>query len=126
MLRVPPDPVPKRRPDAGRCLRCDRYDGFPCPTDGKADAHVRCVRPALKHPNVTLRTHARVHRLEVDASGRSVTRVRVDHNGSEELYGADIVVVSCGAVNSAALMLLSASDKHPNGLANSSDVVGRH
>ena len=62
----------------------------------------------------------------MDASGRSVSRVVVDRDGSEEIYGADIVVVSCGAVNSAALMLRSASDKHPNGLANSSDVVGRH
>ena len=113
-------------PEAGRCVRCSRYDGFPCPTDGKADAHVRCVRPAVTHPNVTLRTHARVHRLEVDASGRSVTRVVADCRGSEEIYGADIVVVSCGAVNSPALLLRSASDKHPNGLANSSDVVGRY
>jgi choline dehydrogenase-like flavoprotein len=62
----------------------------------------------------------------VDASGRSVTRVVVDRHGSEEVYSADIVVVSCGAVNSAALLLRSASDKHPNGLANSSDVVGRY
>ena len=113
-------------PDAGRCVRCNRFDGFPCPTDGKADAHVICVRPALKHPNVTLRTHATVQRLETDASGRSVKRVVVEHRGSEEIYSADIVVVSCGAANSAALLLRSASDKHPRGLANSSDVVGRH
>jgi choline dehydrogenase-like flavoprotein len=108
------------------CVRCDRFDGFPCPTDGKADAHVRCVRPALRHPNLTLRTHARVKRLEADASGRSVNRVVVDRRGSEETYSADIVVVSCGAANSAALLLRSANDKHPAGLANSSDVVGRH
>jgi len=113
-------------PEAGRCVRCNRFDGFPCPTDGKADAHVVCVRPALKHPNVTLRTHATVQRLEADASGRSLRRVVVDRRGSEEIYSADIVVVSCGAANSAALLLRSASDKHPRGLANSSDVVGRH
>ena len=113
-------------PEAGRCIRCDRFDGFPCLTDGKADAHVLCVRPALKHPNVTLRTHARVTRLEPDASGRSVKRVVVDRGGREESYSADVVVVSCGAVNSAALLLRSASDEHPRGLANSSDVVGRH
>jgi choline dehydrogenase-like flavoprotein len=112
--------------DAGRCVRCDRYDGFPCPTDGKADAHVCAVRPALRHPNLTLRTHARVERLDCDASGRTVRRVVVDRNGSREAYTADIIVVSCGAANSAALLLRSASDKHPAGLANSSDVVGRH
>src|SRR4051794_14123712 len=113
-------------PEAGRCVRCNWFDGFPCLTDGKADAHVVCVRPALEQRGVTMRTHARVERLEVDASGRSIEQVVVDRNGSQETYSADIVVVSCGAVNSAALLLRSASDQHPRGLANSSDVVGRH
>src|SRR5829696_980343 len=83
-------------PEAGRCVRCDRFDGFPCLADGKADAHVLCVRPALQHPNVTLKTHAKVERIE--ATGRTVTRVVVDRKGSREEYSADIVVVSCGAV----------------------------
>jgi choline dehydrogenase-like flavoprotein len=113
-------------PEAGRCVRCDRFDGFPCLTDGKADAHVRCVRPALEHDNVTLLRHAKVERLETDPSGGSVSEVVVDRRGAEERYSADVVVVSCGAANSAALLLRSASDRHPNGLANSSDVVGRH
>jgi len=113
-------------PEAGRCVRCDRFDGFPCLTDGKADAHVRCVRPALEHPNVTLRRHAKVERLETSASGREVTSVVVDRKGAEERYSADVVVVSCGAVNSAALLLRSANDAHPRGLANASDVVGRN
>ena len=115
-----------RDPEAGRCVRCDRFDGFPCLTDGKADAHVLCVRPALKHPNVTLRTHAKVQRLETDAAGGAVTEVVVDRRGADEVYSADVVVVSCGAANSAALLLRSASDAHPNGLANSSDQVGRN
>jgi choline dehydrogenase-like flavoprotein len=113
-------------PEAGRCVRCDRFDGFPCLTDGKADAHVRCVRPALEHPNLTLRTHAHVQRLETDRTGHSVTEVVVDRRGSEERYSADVVVVSCGAANSAALLLRSATDEHPRGLANSSDQVGRN
>src|SRR5919205_462206 len=113
-------------PEGGRCVRCDRFDGFPCLADGKADAHVRCVRPALKHPNVTLRTHARVQRLETDASGHSVTEVVVERRGTEERYRADVVVVSCGAINSAALLLRSASDAHPRGLANGSDQLGRN
>jgi len=114
-------------PEAGRCIRCDRFDGFPCLTDGKADAHVRCVRPALSaHENLTLVTHAKVERLETDASGRTVTRMLVDREGAREEYSADIVVSSCGAINSAALLLRSASERHPNGLANSSDQVGRN
>jgi choline dehydrogenase-like flavoprotein len=113
-------------PEGGRCVRCDRFDGFPCLADGKADAHVRCVRPALRYANVTLRTHAKVERLETDPGGRSVERVVVERHGAREEYSADVVVVSCGAVNSAALLLRSASDRHPNGLANSSDQVGRN
>ena len=116
----------ERDPEAGRCVRCDRFDGFPCLTDGKADAHVRCVRPALTHPNVTLRTHARVVRLATDGRGREVTQVVVDRRGTEERYTADVVVVSCGAANSAALLLRSASETHPHGLANGSDQVGRN
>jgi choline dehydrogenase-like flavoprotein len=113
-------------PEAGRCVRCAKFDGFPCLTDGKADAHVLCIRPALEHANVTLKTHSKVARLETDASGKSVTGVVVDRGGAEETYTADIVVVSCGAANTAALLLRSASDRHPNGLANSSDQVGRN
>jgi choline dehydrogenase-like flavoprotein len=55
-----------------------------------------------------------------------VNGVLVERNGSLESYSADMVVVSCGAINSAALLLRSANDKHPRGLGNSSDVVGRH
>jgi choline dehydrogenase-like flavoprotein len=114
-------------PEAGRCIRCNRFDGFPCLADGKADAHVRCVRPALaEHPNLTLLTHAKAVRLETDDGGRTVTHVHVDRHGTPDTFSADIVVVSCGATNSAALLLKSASEHHPNGLANSSDVVGRN
>jgi choline dehydrogenase-like flavoprotein len=108
------------------CVRCPAFDGFPCLVNGKADAQVICVDPALEHANVTLLTGAYVKRLESDALGRVVTKVLVERDGQSEEYCGHIVVVSCGAVNSAALLLRSASDKHPKGLANSSDVVGRH
>ena len=86
-----------------------------------------CVDPALEHPNVELMTNAHVLRLETDASGRTVNRVTALVDGSTTVsLSADIVVVSCGAVNSAVLLLRSASDTHPQGLANSSGVVGRH
>jgi choline dehydrogenase-like flavoprotein len=87
---------------------------------------VCAVDPALQHSNVTLLTDAYVERLETDASGQQVGKLIVKHNGAREELSADIVVSSCGAINSAALLLRSASDQHPRGLANSSDVVGRH
>src|SRR6202007_2087491 len=77
-------------------------------------------------PNVTLLTNTRVTRLETSASGREVTRVIVERFGKEDALVADLIVSSCGAINSAALLLRSANDRHPNGLANGSDVVGRH
>ncbi len=109
-----------------RCIRCNTCDGFPCLVHAKSDAQVLCVDPALENPNVTLLTNAFVYRLETSPSGRDVKKVHVKRNGEAEAYSADIVVVSCGAINSAALLLRSANDKHPNALANSSDVVGRH
>ena len=108
------------------CIRCGTCDGFPCMVNAKADAHVVCVEPALKQGNVTLLTYAKVTSLETGSGGRSVTGVVVERDGQQETYSADVVVVSCGAVNSAALLLRSAGDRHPNGLANSSDTVGRH
>jgi len=108
------------------CIRCETCDGHPCLVHAKADAEVLCVDPALEHPNVTLLTHAHAVRLETNASGREVSKVIVQRNGATEEYSANMVVVSCGAINSAALLLRSANDKHPRGLANGSDVVGRH
>ena len=108
------------------CIRCDTFDGYPCLVHAKADAEVIAVRPALQRPNVTMVTHAHVQRLETSASGREVTRVIVDHDGRREAYTGGIVVVSCGAANSARLLLMSANEKHPRGLANGSDMVGRH
>ena len=116
----------EQNPEKSPCIRCSFLDGFPCMVEAKADAHVCAVRPALEHPNVTLVRNAHVQRLETDASGETVTGVVVDRDGVPERYSADVVVVSAGAVNSAALLLRSANERHPNGLANSSGQVGRN
>ncbi|MEE8465661.1 MAG: GMC family oxidoreductase [Dehalococcoidia bacterium] len=108
------------------CIRCGTCDGFPCMVNAKADAQVVCVDPALEHDNVTILTHAKVASLETSPDGHTVTGVVVEREGQRETYSADVVVVACGAVNSAALLLRSAGGRHPNGLANSSDMVGRH
>ncbi len=136
------------------CVRCSTCDGFPCLVHAKSDAEVLGVRPALEHPNVTLLTGATVVQLLTNASGSAVTEVVVERGGSaagdgseaegqsaaggrgkgrsgagtgeRESYAADIVVVSCGAAISAKLLLRSATDKHPGGLANGSDQVGRN
>jgi choline dehydrogenase-like flavoprotein len=116
----------EKNPRKSGCIRCGTCDGHPCLVYAKSDAQVVCVDPALEHPNVTLLTGAHVRRLLTSASGREVTTVVVERDGITEAYSADIVVVACGAINSAALLLRSTSAKHPRGLANGSDVVGRH
>jgi len=113
-------------PRRSACIRCATCDGHPCLVNAKADAQVICVDPALERPNVTLLTNAFVSRLETGPSGREVKTVHVERNGARETYSAGIVVVACGAINSAALLLRSAGDRHPNGLANGSDQVGRN
>jgi choline dehydrogenase-like flavoprotein len=108
------------------CIRCTWCDGYPCLVHAKADAETIAVRPLLGRPNVDLLVEAEVTRLETDSGGRTVTSVVVERDGAEERYEADIVVVSAGASNSAKLLLASANDRHPNGLANGSDQVGRN
>jgi len=113
---------------ASTCIRCSTCDGYPCLVHAKSDAEVIAVRPLLGQPNVTLLLNSEVVRLETDPSGRTVTGVVVDHgpDGKEEIYRAGIVVLAAGAANSAKILLRSATDASPNGLANGSDQVGRN
>jgi choline dehydrogenase-like flavoprotein len=109
------------------CIRCDTCDGYPCLVGAKSDADVLAVRPVMHQPNITLLTEAKVLRLHTSASGREVTGVVAEVGGRPQVFSGDIVVVSAGAVNSSALLLRSANDKHPRGLANnSSGLVGRN
>ena len=115
----------------GRCFRCMTCDGFPCPALAKSDADVNAVRPAREYRNVTLIRNAEVRKLITAPDGKRVVAVEAwatNERQEKEVqrFESELVVVSCGAVNSAALLLRSASDKHPNGLANSSGLVGRN
>jgi len=131
-LRPFPCPLGLQLNEADRvesqCIRCDTCDGYPCLVHAKSDADVNCIRKIMHLPNVTLITQAKVTRLLTNATGTCVDAVEVelDNSGKTTKFSGDIVAVCCGAINSAALLLLSANDKHPHGLANSSDMVGRH
>jgi choline dehydrogenase-like flavoprotein len=138
-------------PPYSACVRCSTCDGFPCLVHAKSDADVLGVRPALEHSNATLLTGATAVQLRTNSAGTAVTEIVVERaaDGSgasdrsaagagnatdgrreagvvRETYTADLVVVSCGAANTAKLLLCSATDKHPSGLANGSDQVGRN
>lgn len=116
----------ERQPHLSPCIRCSTCDGYPCLVHAKSDAEVSAVRPVMNRENVTLLTEAKAERLLTDAGGRTVTGVEVMLDGEPVTLTADLFVVSCGAINSAALLLRSAGDRHPGGLANSSGLVGRN
>jgi choline dehydrogenase-like flavoprotein len=107
------------------CILCNTCNSFACKRLAKGEADVCAIRPAIQRPNVTLWTNACARRLLTDPSGRRTEAVEVERNGEVVRLGASTFVVSCGAVNSAALLLRSANGAHPNGLANSSGLVGR-
>jgi choline dehydrogenase-like flavoprotein len=106
------------------CILCNTCNSFPCRLHRKSDAEVCCVEPAVANANVTLWTHALARRLVTDPAGGKVEAVEVERHGTRHRITASIFVVSCGAVNSAALLLRSTSDRHRNGLANSSGMAG--
>jgi len=126
-LHPSPLPLGLRRPgEPGGCVLCNTCNSFVCQVHAKSDADVSCVRPAATRENVRLWTGARATRLVTDGAGRRVTAVEVEHEGRRRRVEAPIVIVACGAVNSAALLLRSATDRHPDGLANASGQVGRN
>jgi choline dehydrogenase-like flavoprotein len=125
-LRPSPLPLGLLRPgEHNGCILCNTCNSFPCRVRAKSDAEICCIEQAACRPNVTLWTGAYAQRLLTDPSGRRVEAVAVRQNGEDVRVEAPLVIVSCGAVNSAALLLRSASDTHPDGLANSSGLVGR-
>src|SRR5215212_424779 len=123
-----PSPLPLgliRPGERGGCVLCNTCNSFPCKLHAKSEADVCCVRPALRRPNVELWTNALARRLFTDGTGGRIQAVEVERNGETIRVAAPLFVVACGAVNSAALLLRSANGAHPNGLANSSGLVGR-
>jgi choline dehydrogenase-like flavoprotein len=125
-------------PLTSRCVRCDTCDGYPCLVHAKSDADINCIRRIMHLPNVTLMTNSRVTRLLTNGAGTAITGVEVMHSGTANnepavsdsrhmaIYTAGLFALCAGAVNSAVILLASANDKHPTGLANRSDQVGRN
>ncbi|ANF49275.1 dehydrogenase [Chryseobacterium glaciei] len=104
----------------------DRFDGFPDAAERKGDAHLCSLAKALEYPNVELMVNTKVLRLNTNEEGTKITEIVVEENGETKTLTSDLVILSAGAINSAALLLESKSEKFLNGLANSSDQVGRN
>ncbi len=128
-----PSPLPigvmrdDEEPDASHCIRCATCGGYPCLVKAKADAKTITLDPIRRLPNVTLLPNRKVVKLETDARGKSIQTVFCEGPNGWEDYHADIVVLAAGAVNTAAVLLQSYNNPGAqNGLANSSDQVGRN
>ncbi|RVC82009.1 GMC family oxidoreductase [Mesorhizobium sp. M4A.F.Ca.ET.022.05.2.1] len=111
---------------AGSCILCNTCDGFPCKIAQKNDAETCGVEPALKTGRVDLMTRAFARRLLLTPDGKRISRIEIEHAGERKQLSAPLFVVSCNAVNSAALLLRSADSAAVAGVANRSGVVGRH
>jgi choline dehydrogenase-like flavoprotein len=107
------------------CVLCSTCNSFPCRVHAKSDAEVCCLHEAVRRPTVTLWTNALARRLIADSCGRRIEAVEVERNGQTVRVEAPLVIAACGAVNSAVLLLRSVHEKHPDGMANSSGLVGR-
>jgi choline dehydrogenase-like flavoprotein len=118
-----PSPLPLGLRDG--CILCNTCNSFACKLHAKSEADVCCVRPAIERSNVALWTNAYARRLITDPSGKKIQSVEVERNGATHQLDASLFIVSCGAVNSAALLLRSANTMHPDGLGNSSGLVGK-
>lgn len=110
------------------CVRCQHCVGHACPTDAKNGTHNTAIPRALATGNCHLVTGAMAERIEVDGAGNaSGVAYFVENEGAIErhLARAKVVIASAGAIESARLLLNSASKLHPNGLGNDTDQVGR-
>jgi choline dehydrogenase-like flavoprotein len=127
-LGINPFPLPLavQRHEGGPCIRCKTCDGFPCKVHAKTDAEIAAVKPALATGKLTLTINAKATRLLLTSDGGRVNSVEYEHNGHSERIAAPVVVLAASAVNSAVLLLRSACDKAPRGVANSSGLVGRN
>ena len=101
------------------------WDAFPNTCGGKMDAETCGLRFALSHENVELRTGCRVTKLLSDEVGQ-ITKIVLRQGDDTQTLAAPLIVLAAGAVQTAALLLASANDNCPTGLANRSDQVGRN
>lgn len=110
----------------GACQRCGTCDAFGCRFGAKGDAETRLLSHLQGRTNVEIRTGAKVMRLIHDGEGRRIVAAEVESSAGTSRIEAPLFILSAGAINSALILLRSASERHPDGLANRSGVVGRY
>lgn len=112
--------------DRPACVNCQHCVGFACPVDAKNGTQNTMIMRAVATGNCTLQTETMVSQLLTDGGGRVIGVRLLTEDGQTEDVTAEVVVLSCSAVETARLLLNSKTTQEPNGIGNNSDHVGRH
>jgi choline dehydrogenase-like flavoprotein len=127
-IRLWPTPMARlSRPFDGRpmCVQCGDCSGG-CMSGAKSSIDVTYLSKAEATGKMILRPECIATRIEINAQGKAKSVIYFDKSGVEHEQEADVIVVSAGAVQSPRLLLNSASKLFPDGLANSSGLVGKY
>ena len=116
------------QPRAGRsaCVNCGFCLAFGCEVGAKSSSLAAAIPVAERTGRCEIRPNSYVHRIETDGSGRVTGAVYFDEKRNTHLQKAKAVVVCANGAETPRLLLLSANKQFPNGLANSSGVVGKY
>ena len=112
--------------DRPGCINCQHCVGFACPVDAKNGSHNATVPRALATGNCEMRTEVMVEKLLTSDGGAVIGASLIGADGERETVTSDVLVLSCGAVETARLLLNSATKQEPKGIGNASDMVGRN
>jgi choline dehydrogenase-like flavoprotein len=110
----------------GACVQCGFCEGFGCETQAKSSTLVSVIPAAVATGRCEIRPESYVHRIEVDRRGWVTGAVYFDRAGKEQRQRARAVVVCANGAETPRLLLMSASNRFPDGLANSSGLVGKY
>lgn len=110
------------------CINCGMCSGFGCQVKARSSSAVALLPIAVATGNCEIRAHSYVREISVDSSGRATGAIYFDkqNNDREVFQKAKCVVLSANGTETPRLLLLSKSNRFPNGLANSSGVVGKY
>jgi len=130
-LGLHPYPAPMAilsQPYQGRaaCVNCGFCEYFGCEVRAKSSTLVSVIPIAEKTGKCEIRPNSYVHKIETDAQGRATGALYFDANRREVFQKAKAVVVCSNGAETARLLLLSKSKRFPDGLANSSGLVGKY
>ena len=112
--------------DRAGCVHCGRCEGFGCEVGAKSSSLASVIPVAQRTGRCEIRTASYAYRVETDARGRASGVAYFDSLRERQLQKARAVIVSANGAETARLMLLSASPRFPQGLANSSGLVGKY